>query len=144
MKFAGSPWVIALALAVGSAPEPAFAACNGYQTSFVAGAEGAFRVCPQEIDAAGNSVGSDFYHSCTVQVAWQGGGGAKVRVDAPSPGASYLVSFPAAWGGGGATAYCTNRQDVSGAVSASAIRFRDLGPPSPPILDPWAGGGQVP
>jgi len=135
---------VAVILAAALSAGPASAVCPGHQTQIVAGAEGSFRVCPQEVDSGGAKVGPDFYRSCTVNAVWQGGGSAKVIVDAPSPGVPVLVRFPAAYGAGGATAYCTNVQKVDGAVAASAVRFGDLGPPVPPALDPWAGGGQVP
>lgn len=135
---------LATAVSTGLPMEPAQAACTGHQAAIVAGVGGAFRVCPKETDALGGTVGPNFYRSCTVTVVWPGGGSAQVTVDAPSPGVPYLVRFPTAYGAGGATAYCTNVQAVSGAVAASAITFPDLPAPTPPELLSWTGGDQVP
>lgn len=128
--------MLALALAVGCTPEPAFAECSGHQASIVAGDGGTFRLCPQAVAADGTTVGPAYYERCDVRVVWAGGGTSASMLAHPTPGVPVLVGFPAAHGAGGATATCTNADGVESPIAASAITFRTRLPlPVPPALE---------
>ena len=112
----------------------ASAVCPAHQPSFTATATGGFRLCAPEIDFDGDPVTAAFYSSCTVSVTWQSGlKSAFVNLTTITPGATQLVSFPAAKGAGGVgVAFCTNVDGVIGVNSAtSAITFRRGNPAAP-------------
>jgi hypothetical protein len=119
-------------------PWPAQAVCPGHQQSIVATPEGTFKVCPQTVDARvpPQTVPANFYSHCDVTGVWAEGT-AKVTVMNPAPGIPVIVGFPAATGSGGATASCTNIDNLTSPISASAITFRKpLTPPQSPVMVP--------
>ncbi len=126
----------ALALAVLLVAGAAQAACpTSSATSVTAGPNGALKVCPAEVDADGDPVGSGFYARCDVRATWVGGGSASTSVTALTPGTTFTVNFPAAKGAGSASADCTNVENVKGAAATASVTFR-RGIPASPVIVP--------